>query len=348
MTSICNYSHPEHQISDGLTRHGKGALFPFNPEFYDRASGLYGPGSIYAWHFMLASVIVNWSFYGIDDYGHTRPRISMDLLAVVLYPVFAATDFLILTMRFLGAEYRALVIFCLRFPETELDLFARFDDKPLNLRHIPPNILSLGQRVIEITGPLTVCYTFSAVAFTLFNSIETPFSDMVPWRPASTTKRLVYYGYAYVLLVLTVFHLSIGNLGISFFIFLYEAILPWITFVMICSSIFIAMALVGSLAMFISSVVKRNAKDAFDAAKMLAASLFIGACCPVTMMVFAYCLNLRVIPDLAVTITERDQLATLMVGVMTLGFTLFTVARQQTLPERDLEALRNLTSEGND
>lgn len=70
-------------------------------------------------------------------------------------------------MRFLRTEYRALAIFSLRFPETQLEGFVKFDDKQLDLGNIPPDILSLGQHVIEITGLLTACYTFTAVTFAL-------------------------------------------------------------------------------------------------------------------------------------------------------------------------------------
>ena len=54
MTSLCNYSHPSLQLPTNLTRHPTGTLFPYNPEFYTLASGLYGPGSILAWY-LLAS-----------------------------------------------------------------------------------------------------------------------------------------------------------------------------------------------------------------------------------------------------------------------------------------------------
>jgi hypothetical protein len=50
MASFCNYTHHELQNTSGLERHGHGVLFPYNPEFYDRASGLYGPGTIIAWN----------------------------------------------------------------------------------------------------------------------------------------------------------------------------------------------------------------------------------------------------------------------------------------------------------
>lgn len=46
MTSICNYSHPELQITEGLIRQTSGTLFPYNPEFYKLASGLRAGGHL--------------------------------------------------------------------------------------------------------------------------------------------------------------------------------------------------------------------------------------------------------------------------------------------------------------
>jgi hypothetical protein len=73
MTSICNYSHPELQITEGLTRQTSGILFPYNPEFYKLASELYGPGTIYCWYLLIISVIINWLFHEKDDKGYRRP-----------------------------------------------------------------------------------------------------------------------------------------------------------------------------------------------------------------------------------------------------------------------------------
>lgn len=163
MTSICNYSHPELQMTEGLVRHGTGSLFPYNPEFYERATGLYGPRSIYCWYLMMASSIVNWASTPKNEQGRRRPGVSNDFLAVVAYPAFAATDAVVQAMRSLRTEYRALALFCLRFPATDLEGFATFNHTQLNLHDIPPDVLDLGQRAIDITGPLTVCYTFTTV-----------------------------------------------------------------------------------------------------------------------------------------------------------------------------------------
>ena len=347
MTSICNYSHPESQITEGLVPHKTGSLFPYNPAFYELASGLYGPGSIYSWHLILTSVIINWTFHHKDRHGHTRPGISTDLLAVVAYPVFAATDALVQAVRFLGTEYRALAIFCLRFPKTDLTGFGDFNVTQLDLRNIPPDILSVGQHVIEITGPPSVCYTFTALLSVLIMSLlVTDVANIIPWRPTRAAKQLLYGGYGYVMLVLAIFHLSLGDLGISFFIGIYEAILPFEFVLMFGASIFVLFGLVGTVVLFIISLSKMDTRGVWDALRSFASILLVGAFCPGVMIPLVYLYDLRLIPDLGVTVDARDQLAALIVGIVTLGFTLYGVWRAwklpQASPEMDPEEMRTL------
>ncbi|KAM0268121.1 hypothetical protein ACHAPA_005202 [Fusarium lateritium] len=156
MASLCNYSHPDPRLAQGLVHQGAGRLFPYNPEFYDNASGLYGPGAIYCWYMLLASVLASWSFYLVDHGSLEEPGLSSDLIGALAYPVFAATDLLVQSIRLQGMDYRALAILCLRFPKHELDDYGPFDTVEIDLHHIPPDILDFGQRVVNITGPLTI------------------------------------------------------------------------------------------------------------------------------------------------------------------------------------------------
>ncbi|KAM0248749.1 hypothetical protein ACHAP5_003239 [Fusarium lateritium] len=117
MASLCNYSHPDPRLAQGLVEQGAGRLFPYNPEFYDNASGLYGPGAIYCWYMLLASVLASWSFY-LADHGSLKERgLSSDLIGALAYPVFAATDLLLQSIRMRGVDHRALAILCIRFPK---------------------------------------------------------------------------------------------------------------------------------------------------------------------------------------------------------------------------------------
>ena len=227
MTTICNYSHPELQITEGLTRQTSGTLFPYNPEFYKLASGLYGPGTIYCWYLLLISVIINWFFHEKDNTGYRRPGVSNDLLAALAYPTFAATDALIHSLRILRIEYRALAIFCLRNSKGELNGFGTFNHTQLELRlPIPPEIVTLGQHAIDLGAPLPVCYTFMFVVSVLGFCYLAGMRDQFSWDPTTWEKRLACATYGYVMLALTIFHFSLGDIGISMILCKYEAILP--------------------------------------------------------------------------------------------------------------------------
>lgn len=341
MASICNYSHPELQITVGLERHGGGTLFPYNPEFYELASGLYGPGTIWTWHLLFASVAVHWLAGPRDSNdGRTHPGLSTDLLAVVAYPAFAATDMVIQAVRLIGTDYRALAIFCLRNPIVELNGFVdsdAFSHTQLNLTAgIPPDILSLGQRVIEITGPLAVCYLFCAVCFVLALSLMDGVDDMVPWRPTSAAKRYLFGGYVYVLLALVVFHFSLGDFGITIFISVYEGIQPFLNAMTFGMTLFCGGSFLMGIIYLGVSLANRDWPSALEAAKAVGSSILLAAFFPVWMIYFTIKNQILIVPDLAVTIDERDQLAALIAGTMTLVYTMYTAIRERRERRRQL------------
>ncbi|KAJ3534090.1 hypothetical protein NM208_g7692 [Fusarium decemcellulare] len=334
MTSICNYSHPELQITDGLVRQKTGVLFPYNPEFYDNVTGLYGPGTIYCWYMLLASVLAGWLFCPLDDQGVRKLGISNDLLGALAYPAFAATDLLIQAMRMLGTKHRALAIFCLRFPETELTGFGPFNSTQLNLNDIPPDILSLGQKAIDVTGPLTICYTAAAVFFT-FVPVYC-FADqrwVRSWEPKATAATLLWVTYVYIVLVLVIFHLSLGNLGASLILVLYEAMLPYEFFVIYATNFAVAVALVSSFISTFWNLCMGKRAEAIEDLKTFGSCLLAAGFLAIPGALGIYFNKLKLIPDLAVSVKERDQLATLIVGAVTLAFTLFHTWFK--IPERE-------------
>ncbi|KAF5002360.1 hypothetical protein FGRMN_371 [Fusarium graminum] len=148
-----------------------------------------------------------------DRDGFKRPGLSSDLLGALAYPVFAATDLLVQSIRMQGMHQRALVIFCLPFPETDLKTFRPFIDTEVDLSNIPPHILDLGQHVVDITGPLTICYT--ATAFILLLAILfccglKPF-DIGDRGPTTSARLLVFAVWGFIFLILTIFHLSLDK-----------------------------------------------------------------------------------------------------------------------------------------
>ena len=322
MTSICNYSHPELQISEGLVRHNTGSLFPYNPEFYQLASGLYGPGAIYCWELLLLSVILNWSYYPKDDNGCRRPSVSTDLLAVVAYPAFAATDILVHAMKLLGTEYRALALFCLRFPSVELTYMGTFNHTQLDLRNIPPEILSLGQHAIDLTGPLTVCYSATLVFFWLillftFDIDEPGLCQTTPW-----VGRLVNFTYGYTVLVLVIFHLSLDNLGISIILAFYEGMMPVFLILGLGLYVFMAGSFLLSIFCLVLSIWKSDKKNILKSLQFLGYLVILATFTLVPVIIATHLNGITFVPDLGIKLSERDQLAALIGGITTLGFTL--------------------------
>lgn len=335
-------------MSGGLTRHGGGTLFPYNPEFYTMTTGFYSPGTIYAWYLLMASVILNWAFCEKNEEGLQEPGISTDFLAVVAYPAAAATDGLIHGMRILHTEYRALAIFCLRFPGVELTGFGvTFNQTQLDLNEIPPNVLSLGQHALDLTGPLTVTYTFTFVMFlyVLIRWLSYEQDFWGPWKPSDWAQRLADGAYAYVVFVLTIFHLSLGDWAISFIMIMYHSFLPFMFLILFASAIFFGLGFVASIAMMAEYAWKRNGEKCLEGLKMFLVSGVMGAMIPGLMIWITYVQDIRFVPDLAIEVTERDQLAALIVGIITLGWTVFEIVRrrmEEKVSEEGGEELQSL------
>ncbi|KXJ87322.1 hypothetical protein Micbo1qcDRAFT_167681, partial [Microdochium bolleyi] len=125
MTTLCDYAHPETYDTSALERQGVGRMFPYHPPMYEKASDLYGPGSLLAWFLLITSFTLTSTFWPVTTVNRSdkdeqhkcrRPRVTADLLAIALYPIFAATDVLIQAVSLIGLEDRAAVILCLRFP----------------------------------------------------------------------------------------------------------------------------------------------------------------------------------------------------------------------------------------
>ncbi|KAH6856691.1 hypothetical protein B0I37DRAFT_368115 [Chaetomium sp. MPI-CAGE-AT-0009] len=350
MTSICNYSDPELQITDGLERHSAGTLFPYNPEFYERASGLYGPGSILTWYILLASTIIHWLSAPRDDEGYRLPGMSTDLLAVVAYPVFAATDLLVQAIRLVGTEYRALAILCLRIPMLDLHDLGdiKFNHTQLNLAEIPPGIVSLGQRVVEITGPLAVCYVFTDVSFLLAISLALDYGvEMAPWRPSAAAKIYLGGAYAYVSLVLVIFHFSLGDIGTSIKISCYEASQPALIVSVFAITLGFGGCAVFTFGLCIQGFIRRDWTTVREFATLFG---LCASCAVLGGFLIASIVShwTPLVPDLGVTIDERDQLAAVTAGTMTLVYTVYRVIRdrrqQPEVTETELCELEGLTA----
>ncbi|KAL2149031.1 hypothetical protein VTH82DRAFT_1717 [Thermothelomyces myriococcoides] len=343
MTSICNYTHPELQLTGGLERQPTGTLFPYNPEFYERASGLYGPGSILTWHFLTVSVILNWCYAAKDDEGYPGPSMSADLVAMVAYPVFAATDLLVQAIKFIGVKHRALAIFCIRNTNAYLQGFGEFPQTQLNLAEIPPGIVDLGQRAVEITGPLVVCYVFADISVLFLILMTVPLlTDKVPLRPTKAVKRLLLGGWAYVSLLLAVFHFSLGNIFVSFIIAMYEAVMPVALAFTIAWTLLCGLVFLFGLGECVLGLIRHDKHQLREGSKSIVSSLLVGSCSAVLILAVSTTTKAVYFPDLAVTIDERDQLAALIAGIATLVYTVYRVICQRNASDQEAEACNDV------
>lgn len=103
MASFCDYVPSEPAELFGL-----GRRFPHRPEFYELASNFYGPGYVYCWYLLIFPVLLKWSV-------HDKPRITLELYGIVLYPALAATDMLIQSVSMLRIQHRSEGALCFLF-----------------------------------------------------------------------------------------------------------------------------------------------------------------------------------------------------------------------------------------
>lgn len=354
MASLCNYTHPELQNISGLERQGHGVLFPYNPEFYARASGLYGPGTIIAWNMLFISLFINAVYQEYPDYPQHRHNfwsgMSGELVTFVAYPMFAATDLLVHGAQLIGHENRALVLRCLRDPsENFFDQGGDGIEYPqhrLDLANIPPDILSLGQRVVEITGPLDVTYvSFFPLAFwTIVTLAEQP--------PNGVAAATIFTGVGtiYVMLLSFIFHCTLGSFSIGiFFIPILETVrLIWrgLGVVLIVVDVIAA----GGVMLFsgywlwigclwlrgdrgraaASAPVGQDGKPEESPWYSIPGIVIIG--------LFIWVLNTQWfdtlrptspwVPDLGIAISEQDQLAALIAASLSLAYTVYCAVRK--------------------
>ncbi|KAH7191104.1 hypothetical protein DER44DRAFT_646948, partial [Fusarium oxysporum] len=316
----------ELQITDGLIRQETGRLFPYNPEFYDNATGLYGPGAIYCWYMLLASVFASWFYCRPDHDGFMKPGISSDLLGALAYPVFAATDLLVQSIRMLGMDHRAEVIYCLRYPTADqLDSSGSPNTTQIDLNHIPADVLELGQHVVDIIGPLTVCCTATSFLLLIIIAfvINCPF--MTEWKPKPLACWIIFAAYGYILLMLIIFHLSLGSIWHSLFLVIEEILLPFMFGITFLFTAFWFMILITSTVRLSHAVAERNRGEVYMALVGIGTSLLAAPVLAVPFMLIVHWEGFSTIPDLGIRVTERDQLATLIVGIFTLAYTIFDI-----------------------
>ncbi|QPC67777.1 hypothetical protein HYE67_010008 [Fusarium culmorum] len=318
MASLCNYTHPELQITDGLVRQETGILFPYNPEFYNTATGLYGPGALYCWYLLLASVLMHWFFCYVNN---LTPDFSSDLLGALAYPVFAATDLLLQSVRMMGKDDRALAIYCLAFPDSPIWGPHSFSDTPLDMNNIPPEVLDLGQRVIDIIGPYRVSWTAGLFLYVLlFGLRKSGISSESKYTSTRSPYLVMRVALCYILLSLIIFYFSIADPGMAWTLFFWEGSRQAMLIGTWVFTALLIMVLLLSMTRLVQTLRKgRNAET-----KEILHSIMWGFLPGAAVMAVAFGLimyfGMTIVPDVAIQLTERDQLATLM-SPTPLGYT---------------------------
>ncbi|KAK1834543.1 hypothetical protein QBC39DRAFT_328120 [Podospora conica] len=331
MATLCNYTSPGLFNTSGLERQGHGVLFPYNPEFYDLTSGLYGPGTIIAWNLLFVSLVVNSNppENGSGAQISFWAGMSGELVAFVAYPMFAATDLLVRGIRLIGHENRADALYCLRTltrglnaENSQPSLLVRdmeyYPQDTVNLADIPPDILSLGQRVVEATGPLDVSYScFPLLLIWAINN-----SESVPGRPhRPAVTFFLGAGTAYVFLVVFIFQCTLGDFVNG----------DW--------------EMLAALKLMALEFFKPKDKKP-EEDELSFTALYIGAGFLLWWLSVRWFGDWRPtspwVPDIGVALSEQDQLAAVIAASMSLSYTIYTAWRRVPEEAGDVALEENL------
>ena len=152
--------------------------------------------------------------------------------------------------------------------------------------------------------------------------------DMVPARPTSAAQCYLLGGFAYVLLALVVFHLSLGDFGITLSIVCFEVWVLLFKATAIGTTLCSGLGFLRGIYCLGVSLVNRNRSSAIDAARVVGTCITIAPYFPGCLIYDIIEFQMPVVPDLAITVDERDQLAALIAGAMTLGYTIYTTIRK--------------------
>lgn len=323
MASLCNYTHPELQIADGLVHQETGILFPYNPEFYNNATGLYGPGALYCWYLLLASVLMHWFFCCVNN---LTPNFSSDLLGALAYPLFAATDLLLQSVRMMGKDDRALAIYCLAFPDSPISGPHSFSDTPLDMKNIPPDVLDLGQRVIDIIGPYKISWTAGLFLYVLlFGLRKSGISSESKLASTRSPYLIMHAALFYIIVSVVVFCFSLADQGMAWTLFFWEGsrqamlIGTWVFTALLIMVLFLSMT------RLVQTLRKGRNAETREILHSILSGLLPGAAVLAVAFGLIMYFGTTVVPDVAMQLTERDQLATLMVGIVTWVYAMLDV-----------------------
>ncbi|KAK4163765.1 hypothetical protein QBC43DRAFT_319136 [Cladorrhinum sp. PSN259] len=315
-----------------------GRMFPDNPEFYDFSSDLYGPGNVYCWVFVVISMLTNWIFrhkYRIRNGGnstHSEFGLSAEVCAVVLYPIFAATDLLVKAIRLTGTERRAESIFCLSMGpmwNTTMEVWSKMQlDPELSNGILAPgdDVLDLGRKAISISGPLTVCYAFAHLCLSL--EIRDIYDDNQVRRNI-WTRNFFYVGWGYVVIMLVIFHISmaVDHLGSSLEIYFMGQSMGFLVSNYMTRPWLLVFIFDRCYTEHDDTSLRQNEAYAEKPLRHLFLSIVTAAASVGFFLLIELLSAYKINPDVGMSLSETGQLAAFLGGALTLWYAIYSLSQ---------------------
>lgn len=210
--------------------------FPnINSDRYQLVSSIYGPGFVFGWYLLVASVIVNQIF---KEDG--RFRLNTESAAALLYPIFAASHLMLLAFQFPQSKYEYLNSNLLNYVvptitgsvivETDGDGAMVADVGSEDLIAVYPKVIALNA-ALRITDHLPYICVFGLILVYMGNTLsDRPW----PWKQAGPV--VLIFGLAWSLIAETILSAMLWRqIGVLVFYisFMYRLCMPMGLFMLI-------------------------------------------------------------------------------------------------------------------
>jgi hypothetical protein len=332
------------------------------------ASGFYGPGSLSCWYLVILSAALSWILNPQATF-----RLTVDVFAAMAYAVLAAADLLLRARRFPVDKAQYLVTNMVHVLQLK-PLGPVQATTDLSAPHAPDgpastDAIEVFPQVVAIDAALRVADTFiCCCAWALVVLLLARFAAKAPWRRVGAATMALFFSLVWVCaaeLVLWIRVCQHASYGVE----------PWLISLMHHGLLFvypllavISVFMVGCVLYFLGSIVwawVRNPVAELASLRqyllrwwkvdvredcMLALRdvglvlLFVTVplvlcfiCCHNTVQLFSRFPVAIFLPNIRVSITELDQAAALMGGVLTVLFTVYNIAKSKSVEKQTAE-----------
>jgi hypothetical protein len=332
------------------------------------ASGFYGPGSLACWYLVILSSALSWLLNPLATF-----RLTVDVFAAIAYAVLAAADLLLRARRFPVDKAQYLVTNMVHVLQRKpLGPVQAATD--LGAPHLPDDPASADAvevfpQVVAIDAALRVADTFiCCCAWALVVLLLARFGAKKPWRRVGAATVAVFLSLVWacaaelVLWIKVCRHASHGeepwliSLMHHGLLFLYPLLAVLSAFMVGCVLYFIGIITwtcvrdpVGELASLRQYLTRWWEVDVREdymlALKDVVVGLLLVAMplvlcfmsCHNTVQLFSQFPVALFLPNIRVSITELDQAAALMGGVLTVLFTVYNIAKAKAADKQVAE-----------